>query len=83
MKMKIFFILLVSLISTTPFKVSAAEPGDASVTVGMIRITDEALDVLAGTGVTIDDSDTVSIITGDFYVSPNLALEAGIITGAD
>ena len=83
MKIKILFILLVSLISTTPFKVSAAEPGDASVTVGMIRITDEALDVLAGTGVTIDDSDTVSIITGGFYVSPNLALEAGVYTGAE
>ena len=83
MKIKILFILLVSLISTTPYTASAAEPGDASITVGMIQITDEALDVLAGTGVTIDDSDIVSLITGDFYVSPNLALEAGIITGAE
>ena len=83
MKMKIVPFLILSLISSTPFSVSAAEPGDASVTLGMIRITDEALDVLAGTGVTIDDSDTVSIITGGFYVSPNLSLEAGIITGAE
>ena len=83
MKIKIFFILLVSLISTIPYTASATEPGDASVTLGAIRVTDEALDVLAGTGVTIDDSDIVSIITGDFYVSPNLALEAGIITGAE
>jgi outer membrane protein W len=83
MKIKIFFILLVSFITNTPFTASAAEPGDASLTLGMVQITDEALDVLAGTGVTIDDSDTVSIITGDFYVSPNLALEAGIITGAE
>ena len=83
MKMKIFFILLISLILATPYTVSAAEPGDASLTLGMTKITDKALDVLAGTGVTIDDSDTVTIITAGFYVSPNLALEAGIITGAE
>ena len=83
MKMKILFILLVSFITSTPFTASAAEPGDASLTLGMVKVTDEGLDVLAGTGVTIDDSDTVSIITGDFYVSPNLSLEAGIITGAE
>ena len=81
--MKIFPFLILSLISSTPFSVSAAEPGDASVTLGMLRITDEAVDVLAGSGVTIDDSDTVNIITGAFYVSPNLALEAGLISGAE
>jgi len=75
--------LLCSLFLCTPFTASAAEPGDSSVTLGMIRITDEAVDVLAGTNVTIDDSDTVNIITGDFYVSPNLALEAGLISGAE
>ena len=81
--MKIPYILLCSLFLSTPFTVSAAEPGDASVTLGMIRITDEALDVLAGTGVTIDDSVSVNNITGGFYVSPNLAFEAGIITGGE
>ena len=81
--MKIFPFLILSLISSTPFTVSAAEPGDASLTLGIYHITDEALDVLAGTGVTIDDSATVNNITGGFYVSPNLALEAGIITGAE
>ena len=81
--MKIFPFLILSLISSTPFSISAAEPGDASVTLGMLRVTDEALDVLAGTGVTIDDSDTVNIITGAFYVSPSLALETGIISGAE
>ena len=83
MRIKIFFVLLVSLISSSPFTVSAAEPGDSSLTLGMMKITDESLDVLAGTGVTIDDSDTVTNITGGFYVSPNLSLEAGIITGAE
>ena len=83
MKMKIFPFLILSLISSTPFSVSAAEPGDASVTLGMLRITDEAVDVLAGSGVTIDDSDTVNIVTGAFYVSPSLALETGIISGAE
>ena len=81
--MKIFPFLFLSLISSTPFSVSAAEPGDASVTLGMLRITDEAVDVLAGSGVTIDDSDTVNIITGAFYVSPSLALETGIISSAE
>ena len=83
MKIKVLFILLFLLISTAPYTVSAAEPGDASVTLGIYHITDEALDVLEGTGVTIDDSDIVSIITGDFYVSPNLALEAGVITSGE
>ena len=72
MKNKLSCLLILSVVSTLPFTVSAAEPGDASVTLGMLRITDEALDVLAGTGVTIDDSDTVTIITGGFYVSPNV-----------
>ena len=81
--MKIFPFLILSLISSSPFSVSAAEPGDASVTLGMLRITDEAVDVLAGSGVTIDDSDTVNIITGAFYISPSLALETGIISGAE
>ena len=71
------------MISTVPYTVSAAEQGDASVTLGIYHITDEALDVLAGTGVTIDDSTTVNNITGGFYVSPNLALEAGVFTGAE
>ena len=81
--MKIFPFLILSLISIAPLTVSAAQPGDASLTLGMVQVTYEALDVLAGTGVTIDNSDTVSIITGGFYVSPNLALEAGIITSAE
>ena len=83
MKVKIVPFLILSLISSTPFSVSAAEPGDASVTLGMLRITDEAVDVLAGTNVVIDDSDTVNIVTGAFYVSPSLALETGIISGAE
>ena len=83
MKNKLGCILILSIVSTLPFAVAAAEPGDASLTLGMTKITDKALDVLAGTGVTIDDSDTVTIITAGFYVSPNLALEAGIITGAE
>ena len=83
MKNKLSCILILSIVSTLPLAVAAAEPGDASLTLGMTKITDKALDVLAGTGVTIDDSDTVTIITAGFYVSPNLALEAGIITGAE
>ena len=83
MKSKLSCLLILSVVSTLPFTVSAAKPGDASLTLGMTKITDKALDVLAGTGVTIDDSDTVTIITGGFYVTPNIALEAGIITGAE
>ena len=83
MKSKLSCLLLLSIVSTLPFTVSAAEPGETSLTLGMMKITDESLDVLAGTGVTIDDSDTVTNITGGFYVSPNLSLEAGIITGAE
>ena len=81
--MKIFPFLILSLISIAPLTVSAAQPGDASLTLGMYHITDEALDVLAGTGVTIDDSVSVNIITGGFYVSTNLAFEAGIITSGE
>ena len=83
MKMKILPFLLFSFILSPSYTVSAAEPGDASVTLGMIKITDDAVNVLAGTGVTIDDSDNVNIVTGAFYVSPNLAFEAGLISGAE
>ena len=82
-KMKIFPIILCSLFLSTPFTVSATDPGDAFLTLGMIRITDQAVDVLVGNGASIDDSDTVNIITGGFYVSPNLGLEVGLISGAE
>ena len=81
--MKIFPIILFSLFLSAPFTVSATEPGDAFLTLGMIRITDQAVDVLVGNGASIDDSDTVNIITGGFYVSPNLGLEVGLISGAE
>ena len=46
-------------------------------------MTDKGLDGLKGTGVTIDDSDTVSNFSLGYKVSPSLAFEGGIISGGE
>ena len=83
MKMKIICILLVSLISTIPLAVSADDLSKTYFSVGVMNMTDKGLDGLKGTGVTIDDSDTVSNFSLGYKVSPSLAFEGGIISGGE
>ena len=73
----VMFLLTISYVS------SAHDIPKPSFTLGVMQISDDAFDVLAGTGVTIDDNDTVANFTVDYYVSPSLAFEGGVITGPE
>jgi len=73
----VMFLLTISYVS------SAHDIPKPSFTLGVMQISDNAFDVLSGTGVTIDDNDTVANFTVDYYVSPSLAFEGGIITGPE
>ncbi len=70
MNMKIYCILMVSLISTIPLTVSAEDSSKTYFSAGVMNMTDKGLDGLKGTGVTIDDSDTVANLTVGYRVSP-------------
>ena len=74
---------MVSLISTIPLAVSADDLSKTYFSVGVMNMTDKGLDGLKGTGVTIDDSDTVSNFSLGYKVSPSLAFEGGIISGGE
>ena len=78
-------IILLSAFLTFPFASSAAEDSQSKTyfSVGMVNMTDKWLDPLKGTGVTIKDSSALGSLTVGYKVSPNLALEAGIITGGE
>jgi len=75
--------LMIMFLITVPYVSSAHDVPKPSFTFGVMQINDNALDVLAGTGVTIDDNDTVANFTVNYYVSPSLAFEAGVITGPE
>jgi hypothetical protein len=83
MKMKIFCTLIISLILTIPLAVSAGDSSKTYFGAGMMNITDKGLDGLKGTGVTIDDSDTVANFSLGYKVSPNLALEGSIFSSGE
>jgi len=53
------------------------------VTVGMMKVTTDALNNVSGTGITIDDEDSVPTITIGYPIDDNLSLEAGVIGAAD
>ena len=83
MNRKLISTLMVMFLITTPYVSSAHDIPKPSFTLGVMQISDNAFDVLAGTGVTIDDNDTVANFTVDYYVSPSLAFEGGVITGPE
>ena len=83
MSSKLISSLMVMFLITIPYVSSAHDIPKPSFTLGAMQISDNAFDVLAGTGVTIDDNDTVANFTVDYYVSPSLAFEAGVITGPE
>ena len=83
MKIKIFCILIVSFISTITLTVSAEDSSKTYFSAGMMSITDKGLDELKGTGVTIDDNDTIANFSLGYKVSPSLALEGSIISGGE
>ena len=83
MNMKIYCILMVSLISTIPLTVSADDSSKTYLSAGMLYITDKGLDVLKGTGVTVDDNDTIANFSLGYIVSPSLSFEGGILSSGE
>ena len=83
MNSKLISNLLVIFLITIPYAASAHEIPKPSFTLGATQINDNALDVLAGIGVTIDDNDTVANFTVDYYVSPSLAFEGSVVSGPE
>ena len=81
MSSKLISTLMVIFLITFPYASSAHEVPKPSFTLGGMLIIDSALDVLEGSGVTIDDKDIVANFTANYYVSPSLAFEGGVITG--
>ena len=81
MSSKLISSLMVMFLIAIPNMSSAHDIPKPSFSLGIMQISDNAFNALAGTGVTIDDSDTVANFTVDYYVSPSLAFEGGVITG--
>ena len=75
----LFFLCLIAV----PYVSSAHDSPKPSFTLGAMQIIDQGLDVLAGTGVTIDDNDTVANFTFDYYISPSLAFGWGVISDGE
>ena len=74
---RVNYTLLFLFLMTCSYISSAHDIPKPSVTIGAMQLNDNALDGLAGTGVSIDDNATVAYLTVDYYVSPNLAFEGG------
>jgi len=83
LKIKIFCILIVSFISTITLTVSAEDSSKTYFSAGMMSITDKGLDELKGTGVTIDDNDTIANFSLGYKVSPSLSFEGGILSSGE
>ena len=85
MKMKTLCILIISLIPTIPLTVSADDSSKTYFSAGMTNWTSKALNEMQITGVTIDDSDTVTNFTVGIPFSSysNLYLEGSIISSGE
>ena len=80
---KLISSLMVMFLIAIPNTSSAHDIPKPSFSLGIMQISDNAFNALAGTGVTIDDNDTVANFTVDYYVSPGLAFEGGVITSPE
>ena len=81
MNRKLISNLVVIFVLIAPYVSTAHEIPKPSFTIGVSLINDQALDGLAGTGVTIDDNDISAYFTVDYHVSPSLSFEGGVISG--
>jgi len=81
MKNKIACVILFSTSLIFPFTAAAEETESKTYfNAGMMFLSMDSLNDLKGTGITIDDDATVLNFGVGYNVSPNLALEAGILT---
>ena len=78
---RINYTLLFLCLITSPYTASAHDLPEPSFTLGTMLTTDKGLDALSGTDVTINDNDIVANLTVDYYISPSLAFEVGVISG--
>jgi|TARA_B110000908_G_C10167352_1_gene409084 hypothetical protein len=83
MSSKLISSLMVIFFIATPYMSSAHDIPKPSFSLGTMLISDNAFNALAGTGVTIDDSDIVANFIVDYHVSPSLAFEGGVITSPE
>ena len=85
MKNKLSCYLILSIVSALPFAVAAADSNKTYFSAGMMNWTNKTLSELQTTGVTIDDSDTVTNLTVGLPFSSysNLYLEGGIISSGE
>ena len=83
MNSKLISTLTIMFLMNIPYASLAHDIPKPTFTIGAMQITDNALDVLTGPGVKIDDSYTVANLTVSYYVSPNLAFESGVITSPE
>ncbi len=83
MNMKIYCILMASLISTIPLTVSADDSSKTYLSAGMMYVTDEGLDALKGTGVTIEDNDTIANVSLGYKFSPSFSFEGGFFSSGE
>tara|TARA_B100000586_G_scaffold218376_1_gene165382 strand:+ start:244 stop:909 length:666 start_codon:yes stop_codon:yes gene_type:complete len=83
MNSKLISTLTIMFLMNIPYASLAHDIPKPTFTIGAMQITDNALDVLTGPGVKIDDSYTVANLTVSYYVSPSLAFESGVITSPE
>ena len=81
MNRKLISSLVVIFLMIASYASIAHEIPKPSFNIGVSLMNDEALDGLAGSGVTINDNDTVAYFTLDYHVSPSLSFEGGVISG--
>ena len=75
----LMFIFLINI----PYLSLAHEVSKPTFTIGAMQINDNALDVLIGPDVKIDNSHIVAYLTVSYYVSPSLAFESGVISSSE
>lgn len=65
-------------LATASMIATATEVGGTYVATGMVKVSTDALDVLAGVGITIDDSDNAVTFGIGYQIDKNLSFEASI-----
>jgi len=66
-------------LTTASMATMATEVGDAYVTAGVWNLKADLGNTLSGSGITVDDEDTVGSITVGYQVDKNLSVEGGVI----
>jgi hypothetical protein len=83
MKTNKITLILISIVTFFSFPSFAEENQKTYVSFGMMNMTDEGLDVLKGSGVSVDDSSTVGNLTIGYKVTPSLSIEGAVIAGGE